>query len=107
MLSRHACEQSNSSASAGQLSRYAKKFNSGNAKNLTFKIDNSDGMLTSEQVVRPTRRLDFDDLLIFRTDVNTMDKLKDDKNLRDFNTHTTEVETLVESCCLHLRVSGR
>jgi hypothetical protein len=78
---------------------------SGNSKTLTFKIDNGDGFLTSDQVINPTRKLDFDDLLIFKTDINTVDRLKSDKALAEFNTHCVEVETLIESCLLNLRVA--
>ena len=52
----------------------------------------------------PKRRLDFDEIFILNTKIDTTDKLKDGKALQNFNSYITEVETLVETCCLHLRV---
>lgn len=76
----------------------------GNPKNVNFEISNNDGLLTSDQVKNPTKRLAFDNILILNTKVNTIDRLKDVSETNDYRDYLSEVELFVANCAVNLRV---
>jgi hypothetical protein len=77
----------------------------GDARNINFSIEGSRGVpLSSEDIKEGTKKMDFGDLLINSSTINTPDKLKDQKSMEEFTAHIIEVETFVEFCCLALRV---
>ena len=50
-------------------------------------------------------RLSFDDLVVYNADVNPLNKAESQERLAEVNNYIIEVETLVETMCLNLRVN--
>ena len=61
--------------------------------------------LTTNHIKEPnSKRQNFDDLMVYDLEFNTIDKIISVQNLEKCNDYFVEIETKVESMCIDLRV---
>ena len=77
----------------------------GNSRNILIRIATDNGP-TSEEIKQPTGnfRLEFDEFMVIRTRVNTFDRSETTQALDKCLEYYSNVETVIESVLLNLRV---
>lgn len=78
----------------------------GNAKNFKFRLKREASLSTNHVKDPNSKRQNFDDLMVYNMDINTIDKTESTSKLDECNNYIIEIETKVETMCLNLRVSN-